>query len=106
MRVLLICSGGLSSGILGESLTEEAHKQGCDNFHIEAGGADYVALTLQNEHERPDIILVAPQVAFKKAEIEETVKNFNIPVMLIESKYYTPMRAGELYRLIKEKISH
>ena len=102
MRVFLVCSGGMSSGMLAQSLMAEALKQGNTDFKIEAGNVEAIADKLAANG--CDIILVAPQVGYKKANIEEQAAPHNVPVMVIEGRFYTPMGAPKLYPEIMAKV--
>lgn len=67
MKLLLICAGGLSTGVLVKKLEQYAKEQGMDLSVSACGCSDYeVPASLS------DVILVGPQIAYKEKEIEET----------------------------------
>lgn len=102
MKILLACGGGMSSSILAENLIAEAKRQGNENFTMEATGTEEVALKMQQE--KWDALLLAPQVAFRKAHLQKEADANGIPLIPIEGILYTPMGVPDLYQLIQEKV--
>jgi len=65
VRIMLSCSGGLTTGYFASKLKEAAKMLELD-YEFEA-----ISYTkLYTEAERADVILLAPQIAYKKAETE------------------------------------
>lgn len=102
MKVLLACGGGMSSSILAEGLVAEAKKHGLDDFLVKATGTEEVKLELQEEDW--DIMLLAPQVSFRKAALQKEADEKGIPLIPIQGILYTPMGIPDLYQLILEKV--
>jgi PTS system cellobiose-specific IIB component len=103
MKVLLACGGGMSSSILADGLVEEAKSHGNNDFYMEATGTEEVALKLQQEPW--DALLLAPQVAFRKAYLQEIADGQGIPLIPIEGIMYTPMGIPDLYQVILGKVN-
>ncbi|MDR2834231.1 MAG: PTS diacetylchitobiose transporter subunit IIB [Streptococcaceae bacterium] len=102
MNVLLACGGGMSSSILAENLVAEAMKNGNTDFKMEATGTEEVALKMQQN--KWDALLLAPQVSFRKAHLQEIADANNIPLIPIEGILYTPMGIPDLYKLIQKEV--
>jgi len=68
-KVLLICAGGMSTGILMKKMEKYAAEQGFQ-LRIEAIGMS----SYEEVYKNYDVILLGPQVSYKKAEIEEVTK--------------------------------
>ncbi|MDZ5757400.1 MAG: PTS diacetylchitobiose transporter subunit IIB [Carnobacterium sp.] len=100
MNVLLACGGGMSSSILAENLVLEAEKNGVADFYIEATGTEEVGLKMQQK--AWDVLLLAPQVSFRKAHLQKEADQYGIPLLPIEGILYTPMGIPELYQLIMQ----
>lgn len=105
MNILLSCAGGMSSSILAEAISDEAIRNGISEFNVVPTGTESVAEDLNNNHY--DLILLAPQVLYRKAYIDKLADSKNIPVMTIKGKEYNPMAAPKLFQqimtLYKEK---
>lgn len=103
MKLLLACGGGMSSSLLAENLVAEAKKNGNDDFSVQATGTESVALNLQQD--TWDALLLAPQVSFRKGQMEKEAGAYGIPVIPIEGIMYTPMGAPKLYKAIMAKLA-
>ncbi|MEE3928305.1 hypothetical protein V2E24_01815 [Mycoplasmopsis ciconiae] len=94
MKVLLICSGGMSTQILITSLEKEAHKQNIQNFEAQAIGAN----ELEDFKEEFDIILVAPQIKHKFDQINEVAQKKGKKIYQIQMMEYNPIGAPKLLK--------
>ena len=97
MNILLACGGGMSSSILATALAKEAagHQQ---DWHVHETSIDKVEDDLnENDYQ---VILLAPQVSFKKKDFEEVAAEKNVKFVLIPMTMYTPAKVDKLYELI------
>ena len=62
-KVLLICAGGMSTGILMRKMEKYAEEQGI-SLKIEAVGMS----AYEDVYKNYDVILLGPQVSYKKGE--------------------------------------
>jgi PTS system cellobiose-specific IIB component len=86
MRVLLVCAAGMSSSMLEEKIRKAAQAAGRE---MELKAIDSMRVGLWDfEKERVDIILVAPQVRFKKRSIAEKAEPLGILVQDIDTIAY------------------
>lgn len=103
MKILLICSGGMSTHILMQSLEKEAKKMEIANYSADAIGA----YELDDYQKDFDVILVAPQIRFKFDTYEKHAKNHNKLVYQIQPMEYNPIGAPKLLqnvlKLMEEK---
>lgn len=97
MKVLMVCSGGMSSAIVVKAIKQAAEKEGYD-LDIQAVG------TREFENELPhfDLGLVAPQVKHQYKELKAIGDKLNKPVELIPPMGYTPIGAPKVLEMIKQ----
>lgn len=94
-KVLLICAGGMSTSILMKKMEKYAQENGFV-LKIEAVGmSDY-----QEVYKNYDIILLGPQVSYKKAEVQAVTK---LPVDVVAAYDYAIGNAANIFKQI-EKI--
>lgn len=99
-RVLLVCSGGMSSAIVVKSIEKEASKNNLD-LEVKAVGTGEYEDELRNGW---DIILVAPQVRHRFKVFEDTANELNVPISVISPIEYSPMGGQKLIQKIKSMI--
>lgn len=94
MNVLLICSYGMSTGMLCDRIAAAAKEDGCD-LNIWA-----VSESVAREHVgKADLILLGPQVRFMKNRIVEIADGR--PVEVIDMMAYGMMDGKKVYADIK-----
>lgn len=97
MKVLLVCSGGMSSSMVVKALISEGKKEGMEIISKAVGTIEF-----QKEVKNGwDCALVAPQIRHKIEEFKVYGIENNIPIEVIEIKGYTPL--GGKYLLIQVK---
>jgi PTS system cellobiose-specific IIB component len=86
IRVLIVCSWGMSTSLLIESMLEEARTAGIE-LSVEALSAgEYVGRV-----EECDVVLIAPQIRHLRKGIEKLAASEHKPVALIEPFHYATM---------------
>ena len=90
-KVLLICAGGMSTGILMKKMEKYATEQGIQ-LKIEAIGMS----AYEEVYKDYDVILLGPQVSYKKAEIEEATQK---PIAVIAAYDYA---VGNVTNIMKQ----
>ncbi len=93
-KVLLICAGGMSTGILMKKMEKYAVEQGF-NLQIEAIGMSSYEEVCKNY----DVILLGPQVSYKKAEIEEVTQ---MPIAVIAAYDYAVGNVANIMKQVEE----
>jgi PTS system cellobiose-specific IIB component len=86
IRVLIVCSWGMSTSLLVESMLEEAGKEGIE-LSVEALSAGEYA----GRVEECDVVLIAPQIRHLRKSIEKLAASEHKPVALIEPFHYATM---------------
>lgn len=99
-KILLVCSGGMSSAIVVKSIEKEAIKENM-TVEVKAIGTGEYLEEIKNGW---DIVLVAPQVRHRLPVFEETAKEYNIPIAVISPRGYSPMGGTELIKQIKSML--
>lgn len=96
MKLLLICSGGMSTHILMASMEKEAKRLELADYSSDAIGAN----ELEDYSKDFDIMLIAPQIKFKYATYEAYAKENNKKIYQIQPMEYTPVGAPKLVQHI------
>ncbi len=95
MKVLLLCNGGMSTGIMKIKIEEAAKAEGVE-LEISAKGMD----VLDEFKDEYDMFLLGPQVRFMEDEVKEAVGDK--PVLVISASDFGMMNGGNVYKQIKE----
>lgn len=83
MKILLVCANGMSTGLIVNKMKDRAEK--INEVH------EIIAKPIdQFEHfyMKYDVVLLGPQVKYKKKEFQKLAKKNNIPVGVIDSLDY------------------
>lgn len=100
MKVLMVCSGGMSSTIVVKSISDEAKKQGFP-LEIEAVGTPQISEEMTRIDY--DLLIVAPQVKHRLDYFKEVAEKHNVPVELIPPMGYTPIGGPKVLNEIIKK---
>ncbi|MBA4603593.1 PTS sugar transporter subunit IIB [Thermoactinomyces mirandus] len=100
MKVLFVCSGGMSSAIVVNALKKEAEKHSQD-LEVKAVGSSEVVSELENKW---DVVMVAPQIKHRFDNIKKVADEFGTPCGPIPPQAYTPLGGPELFKTLKELI--
>lgn len=92
MKVLLICAGGLSTSILMKKLEKYAEANSIEFEVIAKGMMDY-----DDYYSNYDVILVGPQISYKKDEIKEKTGK---PLAVIAQMDYALGNAENIFKQI------
>jgi PTS system cellobiose-specific IIB component len=86
MRVLIVCSWGMSTSLLVDSMLAAAKERKCE-LSVEALSAGEYAERV----DACDIVLIAPQIRHLRKSIEKLASSVGKPVALIEPFHYATM---------------
>ena len=86
IRVLIVCSWGMSTSLLVESMLTAAEARKCE-LTVEALSAGEYAAKV----EECDVVLIAPQIRHLRKSIEKLALSVGKPVALIEPFHYATM---------------
>lgn len=101
MRVLFVCSAGMSSTIAVNALKKEAQKQGVD-MEVLAVGTQEFEEEVKNGW---DIAMVAPQVRHRFDYLKEYASNANVPCELIKPQAYSPLGGPKLLKQAQDLMN-
>ena len=101
MKVLLVCSGGMSSAIVVKAVKQEADKQ---SFPLEIKAVGTGEFEEEVREGNYNLVIVAPQVKHRMKNFEEQAKPFNVPVEMIVPMGYTPIGASKVIEQIKKHV--
>lgn len=83
MKILLVCAAGMSTSLVVNKMKKALGPDEQD-WIIEANPAERFSSIFKNY----DVILLGPQIRFKKDEFEKMASEYNIPVGIINSVDY------------------
>lgn len=101
MKVLFVCSGGMSSAIVVDALKKEAKKHGLD-LEVKAIGSNEVQQEIGLGW---DVCMVAPQIRHRFDNIKKQADEAGVPCGTIPPQAYTPLGGPALYKALKELIN-
>ncbi len=87
MKILLVCSGGMSTAIVVKAIEQQAAKTGRAIAVSSVGAGEFPAAVKGGW----DIALVAPQVRHRLPEFQAAAAEAGVPVALIPPQGYSPM---------------
>ncbi len=100
MKVLFVCSGGMSSAIAIKALQTEAAANGIDMDVLAVGAAEF-----QDQiKEGYDIAMIAPQIKHKSKGFMELGAEAGVPVINIVPQGYSPLGGKILLKQVKETL--
>jgi len=100
MKIVLACVAGLSTTMMMDSMKDvikKSKKLDSDNFTLMAIPVDQ----LPSEVDDADVVLLGPQVSYKKDFVESLTGPRNIPFVVIDKETYGSMDGGTV---IKEAL--
>lgn len=100
MKILLVCSGGMSSAIVVKAIEKEAAKTGLA-VEVKSVGSGEFAEEIKNNW---DVALVAPQVRHRFAFFQEAAAACNVPAIVIPPQGYSPMGGAVILAEIKKNV--
>ncbi len=95
-KILLVCSGGMSTSILMNKMKQYAQDNGFDVEIDAVGTGAYEEVADQYE-----IICLGPQIAYRRGQIQETV---DIPVISIEPRTYAFADSEKLFAQVEKEL--
>lgn len=101
MKVLLVCSGGMSSSIVVKAVKKEADKE---QFLLEIKAVGTGEFEDELSEGNYDLVIVAPQVKHRMKTFKEQAEPFNVPVEVIVPMGYTPIGASKVLNQIKTHV--
>ncbi|MDR4983808.1 PTS sugar transporter subunit IIB [Bacillus cereus] len=100
MKVLFVCSGGMSSAIIVSALKKEGEKQGID-LEVLAVGTQEFDLEVRKGW---DVAMVAPQVKHRFDSFKNSADEAGVPCQVIPAQAYSPLGGPTLLKLVNELV--
>ncbi|WP_300382417.1 PTS sugar transporter subunit IIB [Clostridium sp.] len=92
LKIMLVCSSGMSTSLLVSKMREAAKKQGIE-VEIDATGASQISSKTD-----VDIVLLGPQVRFLLNDIRKEMETVGVPVDVINNLDYGTMNGENVLR--------
>ncbi|WP_100011575.1 PTS sugar transporter subunit IIB [Lentibacillus sediminis] len=83
MKITLLCALGMSTSLLVKKMNQAASARGLD-VEVEAYAVD----SLETQLKTADILLIGPQIRYKKNEIFPKAEAAGVPIEIIDMKAY------------------
>lgn len=99
MRIVLVCSSGMSSSMLVEKMS-----QASTDRNIKTEISAIPASELIYHLEKTDVILIAPQVRYLEKKIIAQAKPYNIHVEVINQSAYGLLQGDKVLAQVNELI--
>ncbi len=101
-KVLMFCAMGMSSSLIAEKAKKVAQEKGVNLDLKLLSGAE---AAVYNFREKPvDLVLIAPQVRFKKRGVEKIASPYGIPVELVDPVTFGMVDAEKLFEQIMQAV--
>lgn len=98
VNILLSCTGGMTTGFFAEKLNEASELLSLDYYF---SATQYTNLFKNGD--QYDVILLAPQISYTQAKVQEILKNQI--VMTIPSKIFAKYDAGKMISLVNAALA-
>lgn len=102
MRVLFVCSAGMSSTIAVNALKKEAEKNGVE-MEVLAVGTQQFEEEVKNGY---DVAMVAPQIRHRYKYLKEFADEAKVPCTLIQPQAYSPLGGPKLLKQVNELLEN
>lgn len=91
MKIILVCSAGMSTSMLVSKMREEAEKRGLD-ASIDA----FAESQLKDHMDGLDVVLIGPQVRFLEKKLRGSLEPKGIKVDIIDQMAYGMMQGDKV----------
>lgn len=95
-EIVLLCQYGASTGLLTKKMLEEAQKQ---NLEVNINAYPEYEVDAILKSKKVDVVLMGPQIRFKKKDFEEKYADLGIPFVLIDPMDYGMMNGDKVLKL-------
>ena len=104
IKVVLVCAAGMSSSLLEEKIRQAATTSG---RQMELKAVDATTMSLWDyEKDTMDVILVAPQVRFKKRGIIKQAEPYGVIVTDIDTIAYGMVDGEKIFDQVLEALEN
>jgi len=104
IKVVLVCAAGMSSSLLEEKIRQAASASG---RQMELKAVDATTMSLWDyEKDTMDVILIAPQVRFKKRGIMKQAEPYGVIVTDIDTIAYGMVDGEKIFDQVLEVLEN
>lgn len=100
MKVLFVCSQGMSSAIAVNALKKEAEQKGIE-MEVSAVSTQEFETEVANGW---DVAMVAPQIRHRYTYLKDFADQANVPCTLIKPQAYSPLGGPKLLAQVQELL--
>ncbi|WP_019616790.1 PTS sugar transporter subunit IIB [Psychromonas ossibalaenae] len=100
MKILLCCGAGASTSLVAEAMMKSLPSEEQKDYVIEAKSYDM----FHEVHGNYDVILLGPQIRYKKAEAQKIAGELNIPVDSINPMDYAMQHGDKILTHARELL--
>ena len=100
MKVLFVCSQGMSSAIAVNALKKEAEKNGIEMEVLAVSTQEFE----QEVKNGWDVSMVAPQIRHRFDYLKVAAGNAGVPCALIQPQAYSPLGGPKLLKQVNELL--
>lgn len=101
MKILFVCSQGMSSAIAVNALEKEAKTKGVE-IEVKAVSTQQFEEEVKNDY---DAAMVAPQVRHRFDTLSAQAKEAGVPCEMIQPQAYSPLGGPKLLKQIQALIA-
>lgn len=96
MKILLVCAAGMSTSLVVEKMKKALNPDEKD-FIIKAEAEEVFPSVIKDY----DVVLIGPQIRYKKSEFQGIASEFNIPVAVIDTMDYGLLKGDKILQFAK-----
>ncbi|WP_067142734.1 PTS sugar transporter subunit IIB [Oceanivirga salmonicida] len=101
MKILFVCSAGMSSAIAAKALKKEGEKAGLA-IEVKECSTQAFEDEILNIY---DLVMVAPQIRHRYSLLKEISDSNKIPCILIEPQGYSPLGGPKMLKQVKQELN-
>ncbi|MDR0297469.1 MAG: PTS sugar transporter subunit IIB [Streptococcaceae bacterium] len=94
--IALACNAGMSTSLLVRKMQDAAKAKGRDYLIYAKTAADVDNMLAGFEAERPDVLMIGPQIGYLKKEIQKKTDAAGVPMDVINMQDYGMMKGDKV----------
>ncbi|WP_055665346.1 PTS sugar transporter subunit IIB [Desnuesiella massiliensis] len=91
MKILLVCAAGMSTSLIVEKMKKSLKPEEADSAIVAVPVEEFESLVKDY-----DVVLLGPQIRYKKVEFEAIAKKHNIPLDVINTMDYGLVKGDKI----------
>lgn len=99
--VLLICTAGITAGLIVKNLQRIAEDRG-ENYHIYSAPAIIAENVIKEQ--KIDALLIGPQAKYEVSRLEELLNYKKVPYRLIDEEDYKLLNSQAIYSKLETML--